>query len=99
MILEPNNLFSVPEEFDMSSLAFIAEGGGFRVEHVLPNSPAAQAGIQPGDLIEGVNARSTVGMGIAELRALFRQADSEYDLTFRRGGESNKSHLKLRRLI
>ena len=99
MILEPNNRFAVPEEFDMSGLAFIAEGGGFRVQHVLPNSPAAEAGIQPGDLIEGVNERSTVGMDIGELRGLFRQADSEYDLTFRRGGESNKSHLKLRRLI
>jgi len=99
MILEPNNLFSFPEEFDMSGLAFVAESGGFRVEHVLPNSPAAEAGILPGDLIEGVNDRPTVGMGIAELRALFRRGDSEYNLTFRRGGESNKSHLKLRRLI
>jgi hypothetical protein len=99
MILEPNNLFSLPEEFDMSGLALVAESGGFRVEHVLPNSPAAEAGIQPGDLIEGVNDRLTVGMGIAELRELFRRADSEYDLAVRRGGETNKTHLRLRRLI
>ena len=99
MILEPNSFFLVPEEFDMSGLAFVAASGGFRVEHVLPNSPAAEAGIEPGDLIEGVNERAAVGMGIAELRALFRRADGEFDLTFRRGEESNKSHLKLRRLI
>jgi predicted metalloprotease with PDZ domain len=99
MILEPNNLFALPEEFDMSGLAFVAASGGFRVEHVLPNSPAAEAGIQPGDLIEGVNDRPTVGMDIAELRGLFRHAGSEYDLIIRRGGESNKSHLRLRRLI
>jgi hypothetical protein len=99
MILEPDNLFSLPEEFDMSGLAFVAESGGFRVEHVLPTSPAAEAGIQPGDFIEGINERRTVGMGVAELRGLFRQAGGEYDLSVRRGGESNKSRLRLRRLI
>lgn len=99
MILEPNNLFSVPEEFDMSGLAFVAESSGFRVEHVLPGSPAAEAGIQPGDFIEGVNDRPTNGMSVAELRRLFRRADSEYDLTVRRGEKSTKSHLRLRRLI
>jgi hypothetical protein len=99
MILEPNTLLSFPEEFDMSGLAFVAASRGFRVEHVLVNSPAAEAGIQPGDLIERVNERPTVGMSIAELRGLFRRDGSEYDLTIRRDGGSNKSHLKLRRLI
>src|SRR4029079_18812862 len=49
---------------------------------VMPNSPAAKAGVEAGDIIEAIDGRSTREMSLAELRSLLNgQQGSNVSLT------------------
>jgi hypothetical protein len=52
-----------------------ADGPGFRVVTVLPNTPAAAAGISVGDLITEVDGRPSASVGQAEFSGLMRGPD------------------------
>ena len=100
MILEPNRFFSEPDEADMSGLALIAEPPDFKtimVTRVRPNSPAAEAGLMPQDVITAVDGERATEL--SKLKHLFRQAGKEPLLTIRRGDQTMQMKIKLRRLI
>lgn len=100
MMLEPNQLFSEPDESDMSGAALSLEAPDFkliRVARVRPNSPAAVAGLMPQDVITAVDGRSITG--IVNLRHMFREDGREYLLTIKRGDQVLQIKIKLRRLI
>jgi len=100
MLLEPNKFFSEPDESDMSGLGLIAEPPDFktiRVIKVRPNSPAAEAGLMPQDVITAVDGERAPEL--AKLRLLFRQDGKEHLLTIRRGDQAMQIKIKLRRLI
>lgn len=102
MFLEPNGRFGDPFEFDMSGLQLVTESPAFdvvRVSRVLPNSPAAEAGLRPADEILSVAGRPAAAMRLAELREMFRQPDREYPLRIKRGSETLSVSLKTRRLV
>jgi len=102
MILEPNENFSEPSEYDMSGISLIAERPGFdviRVERVLENSPAAEVGIKPQDIIVAANSRPAAEIGLSGLREMFRLEGQEYRLSIKRGGELLLINLRTRRLI
>jgi C-terminal processing protease CtpA/Prc len=102
MFLEPNGRFGDPFEFDMSGLQLVTESPGFavvRVNRVLPNSPAAEAGLRPADEILSVAGRPAAAMRLAELREMLRQPDREYPLQIKRGSETLSVSLKTRRLV
>ncbi|MCG5062158.1 MAG: aspartyl protease family protein [Limnoraphis sp. WC205] len=103
IILEPNSLFFQPSEYDMSGLWLGAEGKNyeiFRIDKVLKNSPASQAGFQVGDIITHVDGKPVAELTLEQVRQLLMNQDSQIRLlTIQRGDERLKLEIKLKQLI
>ena len=64
------------------------EAGGFEVVKVEPNGPAAEAGVENGDVVIGVNGEDVTGLTPTELSAIVKgKAGTTVDVTFTREGE------------
>lgn len=102
MILEPAAGFADPFDHDMSGLSLISDTPHFKtikVLRVIDNSPAAEAGLKPDDLLVSIDGRPASGLRLAGIREMFRREGSDYQLEVRRGPESLQLRLKTRRLI
>ncbi|HEX7955714.1 MAG TPA: aspartyl protease family protein, partial [Pyrinomonadaceae bacterium] len=102
MILEPNRHLDEPFESDMSGLDIVAEGPDLRtftVNAVTPGSPAAEAGLREEDAILAVDGRPARDFDLDRLAGHFTTAGKEHELTIRRGRETLKVKMKLRRLL
>ena len=103
IIIEPNGTFRTPYEFDMSGLFITSEGGSskaFKVFSVIKGSPAAEAGIRRGDVIDAIDAQPASKFTLEQLRQLFKGADGEeHSLAIRRDGRVHTAKVRLRRLI
>jgi hypothetical protein len=102
MILEPNERFDEPYEYDMSGLFLIAEGPDFKrfkVHRVLKGSPAAEAGVREGDEMVTLDDRPATEFTLEQIRQLFKQEGREVQLSIQRGEEQLHFKLKLRSLI
>jgi predicted metalloprotease with PDZ domain len=100
MILEPNARLGEPDEFDMSGAAIMADGPDYtvvKVVRVRPESPAAQAGLEPDDRIVSVDGQAT-SLTVNRLKRMFR-VEREYLVKVKRGERILELKLKLRRLI
>lgn len=102
MILEPNAKLAEPFEGDMSGLGsrMGPDGSGaLEVEWIQPDSPAAEAGVRPVDLIESIDGRPALEIGVPGLKDMFRRAGETHRLGIRRGEERIEIALTTRRLI
>ena len=102
MILEPNARLGEPFEGDMSGIAprMGPDGSGaLEVEWIQPVSPAAEAGVRPNDLIERIDGRPALEVGVPGLREMFLREGATYRLLIRRGDERIEVALTTRRLI
>lgn len=102
MILEPNKYFSDPFEHDMSGLSLVSESPGFkfiRINRVLAQSPAEEAGIKQGDEIISIDGRPAAEMRLVTLRDMLRQPGKMLSLQIKRRTEIILVRLKTRRLI
>lgn len=102
IILEPNSRIEEEDEEDKSGVTIVAKGPGlksFEVVRVAPASPAADAGIQTGDIIAGVDGEAAADMSLAEVRQLFRDIGHKYTLLLERNGQTLTVELKTRRLL
>ena len=102
MILEPNKFFSEAFEHDMSGLSLITEGPAFkvvRVNRVLAQSPAEEAGIKQNDEIVSVNGRPASEFKLVTLREMLRQPGKVFALQIKRETEIISVALTTRRLI
>ena len=102
LFLEPNRRF--PEVFtaDMSGLTLIAIPPAFRnfeVARVAEKSPAADAGVQVGDMVTEADGNPLAGDSLDQLRALLRQADTSHTLTLLRNGKKVAVTLNLKPLV
>lgn len=102
LFLEPNRRF--PEVFtaDMSGLTLIAippAFHNFEVARVAEKSPAADAGVQVGDMITEADGNSLSGDTLDQLRALLREADTSHTLTLLRNGKKLSVKLNLKPLV
>jgi predicted aspartyl protease len=102
MYVEPNKHYSEPFEYDMSGLQFVTESPAFKtvtILRVLPDSPAAEAGLRPGDEIVSIGGRPVTEYKLTALREMLRRPDARYALEVRRGAETVSVELRTRRLI
>jgi hypothetical protein len=101
-VFEKNRLFGEPFEFDMSGLRFVFEGKRFdvlKVFSVFEGSPAAEAGIEPGDIVTTIDGRPAGSFSRESLRSYLEREGAEVRLTITRGTESRTISLHLRRLV
>lgn len=102
MILDPNSDFHDEDREDMSGLSIVAGGSNlkkFTVTQVRPATPGADAGIQKGDVIAGVDDDPAADLTLTDLRNLFRQLGHPYKLLIEREGKTFVVTMKLRRLL
>jgi len=102
MILEPGNKFPDDDSEDMSGISMIARGPGlktFDVVRVEPGTPGADAKIQKGDVIAGVDTDPAADLTLFELRDLFRQVGHSYKLLVERNEQEIPVTVKMRRLL
>jgi hypothetical protein len=102
MILEPNAQVGEPFEADMSGLGLQVgpEGSNaLEVQWIQPDSPAAQAGIQPDDLIEKVDGKAALEVGMRGMREISRRSGERHVLSIRRGDRTLEIAFTTRRMI
>ena len=90
LYLEPNKHF--PDRFveDMSGLVLVAIPPAFHtfeVAQVIPKSPAEDAGMAAGDMIEKIDGNPISEDTLDNIRALLRQGGIQHVFTVRRNGK------------
>jgi len=102
LILEPNKHFAEPYEYNMSGVRLVAadkEARLFKVSQVMPNSPAAEAGLGEGDVLTAIDGRSTGELTLDEINKVLKQDGRECQLQIERNGKTMQIRIRLRRLI
>lgn len=96
ILLSPNRRYEDALEYDRSGLRIRAEGAGFHrfvVNRIIPQSPAAEAGIEPGDVILSIDNHSARELTLTEVRRRLRQTKARCKIDILRG--SRKLHVSL----
>ena len=102
ILLSPNASYADAPEYDQSGLRIRTEGGDFHrfiVARILPQSPAAEAGFEPGDLIESIDDRLASQLTLTEIRRILRQPKARCTLGIMRGKQRLRVALRLRPLL
>jgi hypothetical protein len=100
--LTPNRHYRDLTAYDESGLRVRSDPPEFHrfiVTRIVPESPAAKAGIVPGDVIASIAGRPAEDLTLTELRHLLRRPGSHYALGIRRGDRRLQVAIRLRRLI
>jgi hypothetical protein len=101
VIFEPAPGFDAAFEVDMSGMSLAgAPSEAVAVTYVVSGSPAAQAGVAPGDVLVSVDGAAATPRTLDAVRAALRSAPgATRRLVLRRGGETREATLTLRRLV
>jgi len=102
MTLEPNALYGAPFEADMTGIVpqVLTDGTrGVAVAAVQPDSPASEAGIAVGDVLESVDGAPLDAGSLAGARERLRQPGVTVRFGLRRGAARSEVTLVTRRLI
>jgi C-terminal processing protease CtpA/Prc len=72
----------------------------FKIKHVLPNSPASEAGLQKDDVILKINNTPVSNMKLNRIWEMFQEKpNKKYKLEIQRGDSKMIKKIKLRKLI
>jgi hypothetical protein len=102
ILLAPNRDFVLPIETDASGATVTSAGPSldqFEVRAVSPGSPAAEAGLAPGDQITWVDSDPASSLNLDQLRDILSRPGHSPILVVRRFGKEQKIKLELRPLF
>ena len=100
LLLERGGLFAEPFEHDMSGMVLDFETGETRrINAVLPGSPAAEAGVQPGDALVSIDGKSLAELGANGTSDALTRDGVSIRVTLERAGERIEKTFTLRRLV
>ena len=102
LILEPNAAYGEPSRFDASGLRVYKEAPdrrGLKVFAVLPETPAAEAGLREGDVLLAVDRTSADLATPSRIAEMLMDDGAERTLLVERGAQVLQIRLKLRRLL
>ncbi|HXO87837.1 MAG TPA: PDZ domain-containing protein [Candidatus Acidoferrales bacterium] len=97
-----NSEIHADDHEDMSGISIAATGPGWRtleVVQVRPGSPGADAGVQKGDLIEGVDDEAAADISVTSARELFRNVGHRYKLLINRDGKTMTINVTMHRAL
>lgn len=103
LYLQPNKNFNKTFEFDKSGLVIIASDmqlNRFTIHDVIPGSPAAEAGIQKGDVIKRINWMPSAMLSLPDIHDRFKKkVGKKIRLVVKRDEQKLKFKFRLRKLI
>ena len=97
----PTAALRTPYEWDMSGLLLQARDASYaaiEVVSVVPDSPAARAGLRAGDEVRAIDGQAVKPSELSAIREGFKQAGKTYTLTIRRDGAEQNVTIVTRRL-
>jgi membrane-associated protease RseP (regulator of RpoE activity) len=102
ILLTPNRSYGDAAEYDESGLRIRAQAPDFHkfvVTKIVPNSPAQQAGLKPGDIIESIDNRRAAELTLTQVRAILCRPKARYTIDILRGSSRLKIPIQLQPLI
>lgn len=102
IIFTPASRFRLYDQEDKSGLTLVAGGVDlkrFEVTQVQSGSPGAEAGIQKGDVIAGIDNEPGADMTLASVRELFRQIPHKYKILIERNDKTFEVTITMRHRI
>ena len=103
LYLRPNKYFKKEFEFDKSGLVVIASDANFRtfyIHDVIESTPAAEAGLQKGDLIKSINRIPVSFLSLNDIiRVLKKKEGKNIRIAVKRNGKKIVFNFQLRTLI
>ena len=100
MTLTPNHRYGEPFEADASGLRLVAEKPDWktiRVAAVSPGGPAAEAGLEAGDILQSIDGK--LPPPLYELTKLLAHPGASVSVTILRSGKQSTMTIRLRRLV
>lgn len=100
LYLRPNSDFTQPFVYNRAGINVTSEPAGARVANVIAGSPAAVAGLRPGDKVLTVNGRTASAYDMAALHDVWYGAvGSQVSVQVLRDGKTVTARFRLRDLI
>src|SRR5262249_9689078 len=102
MIITPNEDFSQSYETGMSGALLTAEGADLntiKVYKTIEDSPAALAGLLPGDIVVSIDGKPTSAMNLEQVNEMLKQEGRTVLLSIKRGNRILTVQIRFRRLI
>ncbi len=97
LYLRPSSLFTEIESADMSGLHIIRQGSDTVIYAVDDGSPAAEAKLAAGDVIESINGKATATLTLRDIRRALKSRDKEsVTIDIKRGDEKGVYQFALR---
>lgn len=100
LFIKPNHNFKKPFEYNMTGFTTVRTAEGTHaVKEVIASSPAADAGLQEGDIIVDINGRNIADYDYFELQLIFIRNGTKLNLLIDRNGRQKEISLTLHRII